>query len=145
MSLVALIEWIHVTSPSSSELSKLFPFTSNLWSMTSAEFWWDAISSLIFFSSIVSLLILILYYVSVSVCKVMSVLNELLVWTLIWWSFEFTITLSLFYAFRLFDSLLLTCELTVVHLLSLEMYEIFLPFLLLEYVNTIIIYFNFVK
>ena len=83
MSLVALMEWIHVTSGSSPVLSKLILLSSHVWSITSAEFWWYDISSLILFSSIVSLLILILYYVSVSVCKVMSVLNELYVWMLI--------------------------------------------------------------
>ena len=41
--------------------------------------------------------------------------------------------------------LLFTCELTVVHILFLEMYEIFLPCFLLDDVNAITIYFTFVK
>ena len=57
--------------------------------------------------------------------------------------FEFPITLSLFNVFELFDLILLTCELTVVHLIFLEMYKIFLPFFLHEDVKNITIYFIF--
>ena len=87
----------------------------------------------------------ILDYISVYFCKLMSVLKKILFWTLIQGRFEFPIPLSLFDVFELFDSLLLTCYLTVEHPLFLEMYEIFLPCFLLDNVNTIAIYFTFVK
>ena len=53
MSLVALIELIDVTSNYSSVLGKLFPLSSYVWSITSAELWLDDISSLILISSII--------------------------------------------------------------------------------------------
>ena len=145
MSLVALIEWIDVTSASSSVLSKLFPFSSNVWSITSAEFLWDDISSLILLSSIISSLVLILDYVSVSFWKIMSVLKKILVWTLKRGRFKFPITLSLFDVFEFFHLLLLTCELTLVHILFLEMHKIFLPCFIIDNRNAITIYFTFVK
>ena len=78
-------------------------------------------------------------------CKVMSVLNELLVWALIRGRFEFPVTFSLLDIFKLFDLLLLTCELTVVHPLFLEMYEIFLLFFLPDKVNKINIFYFWKK
>ena len=59
--------------------------------------------------------------------------------------FEFPIILSLIYVSGLFDLLLLTCELTVLHILFLEMYKIFLICFLIDNVNTITLYFNFVN
>ena len=75
----------------------------------------------------------------------MSELNGVLFWILIWVIFEVSITLSLFDALKLFDSLLLTCDLTVLHLPSWEMYKTFLNCFLLDDVNTIYIYFTFVN
>ena len=83
MEIFALIKWIDVIYASSFVLNKLFPFSSHVWSIASAEFLRNKISSPIPFSSIVLLLILITDSVSVSVRKSMSVLNELLGWTLI--------------------------------------------------------------
>ena len=40
---------------------------------------------------------------------------------------------------------MLACDITVVHLLFLDLYETFLTFFLLDNVNTITIYFAFVK
>ena len=77
--------------------------------------------------------------------KEMSLFNELSVWTLIRGRFEFPITLSLFDVFKLFVSLLLMCELTLIHLLLLDLYETFLPCFLLYDVKTMAIYLNFVK
>ena len=59
--------------------------------------------------------------------------------------FELPITLSRFYVLKLFVLLLLTCELTVLYLILLEMYKIFLHCFLLECVNAITIYFTLVK
>ena len=73
------------------------------------------------FFSIYSL-ILILESVSVYYFKLISVLNELLVWTLIQGMFEFPTKLSLFYLFKLLDFLVLACELTVLHIIFLEMH-----------------------
>ena len=101
--------------------------------------------SLLFFPSIVSLLILIIEHVSVFVCKVMSVLNKLLVWMLRWGRCEFLITLSLFDLFILFDSLLLMFELTVVHVLFLDFYETFLSCFHLNEINNMTISFTFVN
>ena len=143
MLLVPLIDWIDVTSVSSSVLSKLIPLSSHVWEITPVEFWWDASYSLAFLSSIFSSLILVLDSASVSFWKVTSSFDEHLVWTLIRGRFEFPITLSLLYVFGLFYSLLLTCEVTVIHLLFLEMYEIFLPCFLIDDVIAITIYFNF--
>ena len=77
--------------------------------------------------------------------KFTSVLNGVSFWTLLWENFEVPITLSLFDVFKLFGLLLLTCELTVLDLLLLEIYVTFLPCFLLDDVNTISIYFTFVK
>ena len=77
MSLVALMLLIDVTPDSSSVFITLFPLSSHVLSITSAKFLWYDISSLILFSSMFSLLILILELVSVSFWKVMSALNEL--------------------------------------------------------------------
>ena len=77
MSLVALMLLIDVTPDYSSVFSTLFPLSSHVLSITSAKFLWYDISSLILFSSIFSLLILILEFVSVSFWNVMSVSNEL--------------------------------------------------------------------
>ena len=118
--------------------------SSHVWSITPVEFWWDAISSLALFSSIFSSLLLVLHSVSVSFWKVTSSCFERFLWTLIQGRFEFSITLSLLYVFRLFYSLLLTREVTVIHLPSLEMYKILLPCLLLDDVNIITFYFAFV-
>ena len=126
-----------MTSASSSVWIKLIPFSSHLLSIISDEFLWDDISSLILFISMISSLIIIIDYVSVSFWKVTSVLNELLVWTLIRGRFEFPITFSLFDVFKWFDLLLLTCELTLVHILLLEIYETSLPCFLLDNKNTI--------
>ena len=131
MSLVALIEWVDVKSSSSYVLSKLFPLSSHVGSINYAEFLWDEMSSFILFSSIFSLLIIILDSVSVYVYKLMSVLNEILAWKLIWGRFSLPITLSLLYVFRLFYSILLTCELPLVHLLSLDLYATLLLWFLL--------------
>ena len=90
-------------------------------------------------------MILILDSVSVSFCKVISILNEHLVLTLIQGRFEFTITLSLFDVIKLSDFLLFTCELTVVHNLFLDLYENPLSYFHINNVNTITIYFTFVK
>ena len=90
-------------------------------------------------------MILILDSVSVSICKAMSVLNELWVWTLIRGRFEFTITLSLSGVFKLFDLLMLTYELIVIHLLFLDLYETFLPCFLIDNINTTTTYFTSVK
>ena len=109
------------------------------------NFWLDDISSFILFSSIISSLVLILDYVSVYFCKVPSVLNELSIWTLIQGRFENPITVSLFDAFKLFHLILLTCNLTVLHLFFLEMYRIFLPWFLLGDINSITIYSTSVK
>ena len=77
---------------------------------------------------------------SVTFCKLMSVLNELSYWTLLWGRFEFPIRLSLFDVFQLFDSLILMCDITVVHLLFLDLYKTFQTYFLLDDVNTISIY-----
>ena len=58
-------------------------------------------------------------------------------------SFEFPITLSLFGVFKLFCLLLLKCELTVVHILVLEMYRILLHCFFLEDGNSITINFTY--
>ena len=145
MSLVSLIEWTYVIYASSSEVNNFFPLSLYVWSITHAAFWWDDISSLIFFSWIFQLLILILDSVSVYIFKGMSISNDILVWMLISGRFKFPRTLSLLGVFVLFDSLLLMSELTVVHILFLETYDIFLPCFLLENVNTILIYLIFVK
>ena len=134
-----------MTSTSSSVLSKLFPFSSHVWSISSAKKLWYYISSLILFSSIISSLILLLDSVSVSFCKVMSVLKKYLMWTLKQGRFKFPIKLSLFDVLKLFDLLLLTCGLTVVHILFLEMYKIFLPCFLLDNWNATTIYLSLVK
>ena len=55
------------------------------------------------------------------------------------------LTLSLFDVFELFVSLLLTCELTVIHLLLLDLYETLFPFFLLGDVNTTTVYFTLCK
>ena len=126
-----------MTSASSSVWIKLIPFSSHVLSIISDEFLWDDISSLILFISMISSLIIIIDYVSVSFLKVTSVLTELLVWMLIRGRFEFPITFSLFDVFKWFDLLLLTCELTLVHILLLEIYETSLPCFLLDKKNTI--------
>ena len=59
--------------------------------------------------------------------------------------FEFNITLSLFYVFKLFVFLLLTCEITATHILLLDLYETLLPCFVLYNVYTMTIYFTFVK
>ena len=51
------------------------------------------------------------------------VLNGMSSWTFLWGGFEVPITSSLFDVFKLFDSLLLTCEITVVGLLLLDLYK----------------------
>ena len=83
-----------------------------------------------YFSSIISSLLLVLNYVSVSFLKVMSVLKELFAWMLIQVKFGFSISISMFDILKFFDSPLLTCEWTVKHLLFLEMnkfcYSLFL-------------------
>ena len=61
MSLVSLTEWIDVKSASFFVLSELILLSSHVWWITSAEFWWDDIYSLIFLSSIFKSLILVLY------------------------------------------------------------------------------------
>ena len=119
MSLVPLIYWIEVTSASSYVFIKLIPLSLHVWSITPAEFWWDDISSLALLSSIFSSLILVLDSVAVSFYKVTSSFDERLVWTLIQGMFELPITLYLLYVFRPFYLLLLTYEVTVVHLLFL--------------------------
>ena len=72
-------------------------------------------------------------------------IKKLYFWTLIWGRFGFPVKLSLFDVFKLFDLLLLTCELTLVHLLFLEMYKIFFPCFFIDNINTITIHFKFVK
>ena len=114
-----------------------------MWAITTIEFWWDYISSLALLSSICFSLILVLESVSVFFCKVMSSFDQRLVWMLIRGRFEFTITLSMFYLFLLFVLILLMCEVTVKHLLLLEMYESFLPCFFLDDVNAMTIYFTF--
>ena len=85
-------------------------------------------------------------WLCISFClKLTSVLNELLVWTSIWGRFEYPITLSLFDVFKLSDLIKLTCELTVVHILLLDLYETLLSCFPLDYVNTMNIYFTSVK
>ena len=59
--------------------------------------------------------------------------------------FEFPITLSMLYVFISFDLLLLTCEVTVVHLLFLDLGKIFRPYFRPNDVNAMTIYFTFVK
>ena len=83
--------------------------------------------------------------VSVTFWKSMSVLNGLSFWTFLWGKFEVPITLPLFDVFKLFYSLLLTCELIVLNILLLEMYVTFPPCFLLDDVKTISICFTFVK
>ena len=144
MSLVSLIYWIYVASASSYVLSNLIQLSLHVCEITSVEFWRDASSSLALFSSIFSSLILVIDSVSVSFFKVTSSFDEILVRTLIRGRFYSPITLSLLYVFVLFDLLLLVCEVTVIHLLFLEIYKIFLPCFLLDNVNSITIHFNFV-
>ena len=105
MSLLVLIEWIDITYSSSSILSKLIWLLSHVWSTTPAEFWWHDISLLILLSSVILSFILVLDSVSVYFCTVMSLFNELLVWTLIRGMFEFPITSSLFDVLELSVSL----------------------------------------
>ena len=107
MSLAALIEFINIISASSSILSKKFPLSSHVWSMTSSGFWWYDVSSLVFLSSNISSLILVINSALVYFCKVMILFNELSVWKLILRRFEFPITLSLFGVLELFVSPLL--------------------------------------
>ena len=106
-------------------------------------FWW-ILMRWNFFTSInlisVSSLILALESESVTFFKLMSVLNELSFLTLLWGRFEFPIRLSLFDVFQLFDSLILMCDITVVHLLFLDLYKTFQTYFLLDDVNTISIY-----
>ena len=143
MSLVPLIYWIEVKSASSSVLSKLNTLSSHLWSITPVEFWWDAIYSLAVLSYIFSSLMIVLESVSVSFCKVTSSFDEHLVWMLILEMFEFPITLSLFYVFRSFYSLLLTCEVTLVHILFLDLGKTFRLCFCLDGVKSMTIYFTF--
>ena len=149
MSLSSIVNWIYVVSASSSVLSKLIWFSSHVWEITFVEFCWDACSSVALLSSIFPSLILVLDSVSVSFWKGTSSFDECLVWTLILGMFlgmfEFSITLSLLYVFRSFYSLLFTYEVTVVHLLLLELNETFRACFLLGDVNTMTIYFTFVK
>ena len=94
---------------------------------------------LYFLKFIISSLIIIIDSLSVSVLK------ELLVWALIWGRFEFPKRLSLFDLFKWFDSLLLTCQLTVVYILLLDLDKTFLPHCLLDNLNVTTIYFILVK
>ena len=130
-----------IISSSSSVLIKFIPFSSNVWSITSARFWWYDIYPLVF-SYIISSLIILLDSVSVYFCKEMSLFNELLVWTLIWGRFEFIFTLSLFDVFKWFVSLLLKCELTAIHIIFLDSNETFLPCFSLCDAKTMAIYFT---
>ena len=123
----------------------MFLLSSYVWSIILAESWWDNISSLIYFSSIVSLLVIIIDSVSVSAWKVMSVLNKLLVWTLIRGRSELTKTFALFSVFKLFDSIMLMCESTLIHLLFLDLYETYLTCYLLDDANAMTVYFTFIK
>ena len=126
-------------------VEKKNPVSSHVWSITSDEFWWDNISLLLLLSSIISSFILVIDSVSVSFCKVMSLFNENLVWTLIQGRFRFIKTLSLFDVFELFVSLIIKCELTLMHILFLDFIWNFLPCFLLHEVNIMAIYFTFVK
>ena len=119
--------------------------SSHVWSIISAEVWWNEIYSIMLFSSIIPSLVLTLDCVYVTFFKVPSVLNELSFWRLIQGRFVFPITLSLFDVLKLFYLLLLTYKLKVIHLLLLDLYETFLYCFLLDEVKTITIYFNFVK
>ena len=121
MSLVTLIYWIEVISASYYVLSKLIPLSSHVWSITPVESWWYAISSLALLSSVFSSLILILDSVPISFYKVTSSFDEISVWTLIEVTFEFPMTLSLLYVFGFLDLLLLTYEVTVVHIFLLDL------------------------
>ena len=56
----------------------------------------------------------------------MSVLTGMSFWTFLRGNFEENITLSLFDAFKLFYLLMLTCEITVIHLLLLDLEKILL-------------------
>ena len=60
-------------------------------------------------------------------------------------NFDDPITLSLFDLFKLFDLLLLTCDIMAVHLLLLDLEKTFLTCLLLDDVYPIPIYFYIVK
>ena len=77
--------------------------------------------------------------------KITECIKWTVILTLISERFDFPISLSLFDLFKLFYLLLLMCELTWVHHLFLEVYETFLTCFLLDDVNPITIYFNFVK
>ena len=143
MPLVAFIYWKEVTPTSSSVLSKFIPLSSHKWSITLVEFWWGASSSLAFLSSIFSSFILLPDPVSVSFFKENISFDERLVWTLIQGMFEFPKIISLLYIFRSSYLILLTCEITVVHLLLIDLEKTFRPCFRLDDVNAMTIYSTF--
>ena len=83
--------------------------------------------------------------VSISFFKVTSVLNELPFWTLLWGNFDVLITLSLFELFELFDSLMLICEIMLVHIILILLGKKFLQCFLHEKVYLIYIYLSIEK
>ena len=113
--------------------------------ITFSEYVCHDISSHVLLPSIILSLILILVCVSVYLFKVMILFNGLLVLTSIQGGFEFPITSSLFDVFKLFVSLLLKFELTVIHILFLDLNETFLPSFLLDDLNNITNYFTSIK
>ena len=74
--------------------------------------------------------------------KLISLFNELFVWTLIQLRFEYIITLSMVDVYELFVSLLLKCGLIVIHIFFLDLNKTFLPSFLLDELNTMNIYFT---
>ena len=77
--------------------------------------------------------------VSVYFFKVMSILKEILVWTLVQGRFDFPITLSLFDVFKLSDFIMLMCKLIVVNIQLLDLDKTFLTYSLLDNVKSIFI------
>ena len=73
--------------------------------------------------------------------QVMSVLNELQIWTFPWGKFYVPITLSLFDLFKWSGSFLLTFDIMVVHLLFLDSGQTFLPCFFLDNIYLISIFF----
>ena len=143
MSLVALIEWMDVTSVSYSILSTLFPLSSHVWSITSSFMTWY------FFTCIV---VLFYFIIDTSNWLCMSFFfqgNEFFKWnfgmkvdTRKFWISYSIITV---WCILNISSLLFKCELTAIHILFLDLNETFPPCFLLDDLNTMTIYFTSVK
>ena len=96
---------------------------------------------LYYFGPVTSSFILALYSRSFNFCTLMSVLNVLYFLTLIWGGFEVPIPLPMCVIFKLFYLLVLTCDITVVRILFLDVYKTFSPCFFIYKANTISILF----